>query len=134
LYNAAQRFEGQEGATILYYGDLDPSGEDMVRSLRERLGYFNCYPEIIKCALILEDVEKYNLPPALAKTTDTRRDAYVEKFGDVCVELDALPAAVLKSRLINDLETRLNLSALKLVKQAEQADKERLEVLLGGEV
>jgi len=134
LYNAARRFEGKEGATILYYGDLDPSGEDMVRSLRERLGHFGCNPEIIKCALTLEDVKKYSLPPALAKKTDTRWAAYVEKFGDVCVELDALPAAVLQSRLKNDLETRLDLAALEFVKQAEQADKERLEALLGGEV
>jgi hypothetical protein len=133
LYNAARRFEGTESAMILYYGDLDPSGEDMVRSLRERLGHFGCNPEIIKCALTLEDVKKYNLPPALAKKTDTRRAAYVEKFGDVCVELDALPAAVLQSRLKNDLETRLDLEALELVKQAEQADKERLMDLLGGE-
>jgi len=133
LYNAARRFEGKEGATVLYYGDLDPSGEDMVRSLRERLGHFGCNPEIIKCALTLEDVKKYSLPSALAKKTDTRRAAYVEKFGDVCVELDALPAAVLQSRLKNDLETRLDLAALELVKQAEQADKERLGALLGGE-
>lgn len=133
LNNAARRFEGKEGATILYYGDLDPSGEDMVRSLRERLGHFGCNPEIIKCALTLEDVKKYCLPPALAKKTDTRRAAYVEKFGDVCVELDALPAAVLQSRLKNDLETRLDLEALEQVKLTERADTENLRELLGGE-
>ena len=133
LYNAARRFKGKEDAIILYYGDLDPSGEDMVRSLRERLGHFGCNPEIIKCALTLEDVKKYNLPPALAKKTDTRRAAYVEKFGDVCVELDALRAAILQSRLKNNLETYLDLGALELVKQAEQTDKERLRTLLGGE-
>lgn len=119
--------------TILYYGDLDPSGEDMVRSLRERLAFFGCRPQIIKCALALKDVKEYNLPPALAKKTDTRRDAYVEKFGDVCVELDALPAAVLQSRLKIDVETRLDLEALEEVKQAERADKENLRELLGGE-
>lgn len=26
--------------TILYFGDFDPSGEDMARSLGERLGFF----------------------------------------------------------------------------------------------
>jgi len=125
--------EKHDRGTILYYGDLDPSGEDMVRSLRERLAFFGCKPKIIKCALNLDDVKTYNLPPALAKKTDTRRAAFVEKFGDVCVEPDALPAAVLQTRLKNDLEQRLDLAALGLVNQAEQADKERLKILLGGE-
>jgi hypothetical protein len=30
--------------TILYFGDFDPSGEDMVRSLEERLQFFQVYP------------------------------------------------------------------------------------------
>jgi len=125
--------EKHDRGTILYYGDLDPSGEDMVRSLRERLAFFRCRPKIIKCALTLEDMKAYNLPPALAKKTDTRRAAFVEKFGDICVELDALPAAVLQSRLKNDVETRLDLDALELVKLKEKCDKEKLRELLGGE-
>lgn len=127
LYNAARRFQGKEGATILYYGDLDPSGEDMVRSLRDRLAFFGCGPEIIKCALTLEDVREHNLPPALAKTTDTRRAAYVDKFGDLCVELDALPAKILQARLRQDIEDRLDLEALESVRLLEAEDVEKLK-------
>ena len=49
---------------ILYFGDFDPSGEDMVRSLPERLG---SYPEIVKCALTFDDVERYDLPSDFTK-------------------------------------------------------------------
>ena len=42
IRNAAARYYGRHedgrDVTVLYFGDFDPSGEDMVRSLRERLG------------------------------------------------------------------------------------------------
>src|SRR5262249_2269963 len=53
---------------VLYFGDFDPSGEDMVRSLRERLGELYSYPEIIKCALTLDDIRRYHLPTDFTKT------------------------------------------------------------------
>ena len=71
IHNAAQRFASGDQGTILYFGDFDPSGEDMVRSLTERLAHFGCWPEIVKCALIPDDVERYGLPPDFTKRTDT---------------------------------------------------------------
>ena len=126
IHNAALRFEGEEDTTILYFGDFDPSGEDMVRSLRERLGELGAEPEIVKCALTLEDVEGYNLPPDFTKKTDSRRAAFVAKYGDVSVELDALPMAILRERLLEQVEAGMDIDALSLVRQAEQEDRERL--------
>jgi hypothetical protein len=126
IHGAAKRFEDSDGVTVLYFGDFDPSGEDMVRSLRERLGFFDCFPELIKCALTLQDVERYNLPPDFTKATDTRRAAFVKKWGDVSVELDALPVGVLRERLKSEVETRLDLGALAAVKEREERDRARL--------
>ena len=56
IHKAADRYGDGDGVTVLYFGDFDPSGEDMVRSLRERLGFLGTSPEIIKCALTLDDV------------------------------------------------------------------------------
>lgn len=131
IHNAADRYEDGAGVTVLYFGDFDPSGEDMARSLAERLSILNCYPEIIKCALNFEDVERYNLPPDYTKATDTRRAAFVDKYGDMAVELDALPTDVLQTRLKNEVEKRLDLQALAMVKQAEQLDRRRLSTALG---
>ncbi|MEK7752318.1 MAG: hypothetical protein AAB654_10415 [Acidobacteriota bacterium] len=100
IRNAAGRFGHSEEVSVLYWGDLDPSGEDMIRSLQERLAFFGCEPEITKCALTIEDVERYSLPSDFTKTTDTRRAAFVERYGDVSVELDALPVEALKERLV----------------------------------
>ena len=46
---------------ILYFGDFDPYGEDMVQSMRERLGSLGSYPEIVRCALTFDDLEFYDL-------------------------------------------------------------------------
>ena len=130
IHNAADRFGDGDGMTVLYFGDFDPSGEDMARSLVERLAFFDCNPELIKCALTRDDVTRYNLPPDFTKATDTRRAAFVAKHGDISVELDALPAAVLRSRLVTEIENRLDLDALAEVKQLERADRRRLESIL----
>jgi hypothetical protein len=132
IHNAAERFGDGDGVAVLYFGDFDPSGEDMVRSLRERLAFFGSSPEIIKCALTGDDVTRYNLPPALAKETDTRRAAFVAVNGDRCVELDALPVAVLRGRLVSEVKARLDLDALMEVKAQEALDRERLVRGLAG--
>ena len=133
IHNAADRYQNGETVTVLYFGDFDPSGEDMVRSLRERLGFFGCGPEIIKIALNMDDVTRYNLPPDFTKASDTRSAAFVAKYGDLAVELDALPAQVLQTRLRNEVEARLDLQALAEVKAQEKADKIKLVQALKSE-
>lgn len=130
IRNAADRMGDGEGATILYFGDFDPSGEDMARSLIERLGFFGCYPTILKCALTPEDIARYNLPPDPAKRTDTRAADFVAKHGDVSVELDALPGAILRQRLRQEIETRLDMSALEAIRQQERQERQQLLEML----
>ena len=111
IRNAAERYtehdECGQDVTVLYFGDFDPSGEDMVRSLRERLSFFDCCPTLIKCALIAEDIRRYALPPNNTKPGDTRSAKFVQQHGDVSVELDALSADVLISRLVEEIESGL---------------------------
>jgi hypothetical protein len=132
ISNAARRFTTGETVTVLYFGDFDPSGEDMVRSLRERLAFFDCRPEVIKSALTFEDVRLYNLPPDFTKQTDTRRAAFVAKYGDLAVELDALPAAILEARLRQEIEARMDLNALARVRRREQDERDVLAAALDG--
>jgi len=112
--------------TILYFGDFDPSGEDMVRSLGERLAFFEVEPTIKKCALTADDVTHYQLPPDFTKTTDTRRAAFVEKYGDIAVELDALPVDVLRARLVAEVEALMDLEALAEIRALENQERHRL--------
>ena len=93
--------ETHEKVDILYCGDLDPSGVDIQRFLREALEYFGMDEskvELIRVAVTPEQVEQYNLPPrpedaeTLAKL---QRDPRTKKYTyDYIVELDALVAYV----------------------------------------
>lgn len=130
IRNAAGRMRYGAGVTILYFGDFDPSGEDMARSLADRLAFFDCYPEIIKCALTAEDITRYNLPPDPAKRSDSRAAEFIAKNGDVSVELDALPGAVLRQRIRQEIETRLDLDALAEVQQIERDERQKLLEML----
>lgn len=95
IKNYVDRIEKQSNhfPTILYYGDLDPSGWQMPIVLKETLQYnFYHAPDIHRGALNEDQVLKYNLPndPDALKSTDTRAKNYVKQFGNLAVELDAL--------------------------------------------
>jgi len=130
IRGAAQRYGDGVGVTVLYLGDHDPSGEDMQRSLQERLGFFGSCPTIVKVAITGEDVRRYNLPTMMAKPTDTRRARFVAEHGDACVGLDALPVGVLRERIQNEVKQRLDLDALQRVQVQEKADRARLSAAL----
>lgn len=131
LRDAAMRINNMgKPAKILYFGDFDPSGEDIPRALEEGLAFFGIYPEVIKVALTKDDVIVYNLPPDFTKRTDTRSRAFVEKYGDLAVELDALPLPVLRDKLQKAIEENLDMSALKSVWEIERYEVAQLATFL----
>lgn len=75
-------------SVILYFGDYDPSGEDIPRSIEENLARLGCEDFMVKrIALLRHQVEEWNLPPAPAKSTDSRtKNASM----NVQIELDAV--------------------------------------------
>lgn len=62
----------------------------------------------------------------------TRRQAFVDKYGDVAVELDALPLNILQEKLRVAIETRMDLDALHEVKHVEGREATRLVELMAG--
>jgi hypothetical protein len=128
--DAAMRYNEQNDVKVLYFGDFDPSGVDTPRALRESFGFFEAEPEIITCALTKQDIEEYNLPFVPTKKTDPRSAKFIEKHGDMAVELDALPDKVLKRRIKESVEAYMDLPALRKVAGEEKHDKENLRSLL----
>ncbi len=83
---------------IIYLGDFDPSGEDMVRDITERLGQFRVEDvEVIKLALNPDQIKKWKLPPNPLKSdhrgrlTDSRGEGFRDQYGDKSYEVDAIP-------------------------------------------
>lgn len=131
IHDAAMRYREWPRVHIAYFGDFDPSGEDMQRSLQERLTFFDVDPVVTRWAILPEDIATYDLPPEPAKKADKRRDSFVERFGDETVELDALPTDVLEARIRQAVESVMDLDALERVEQEEKRDKTQLAEALG---
>jgi hypothetical protein len=89
MYDAYKRLCDDD--VILYFGDHDPSGMDMIRDVRDRLLEFGVHIDIRPIALTMEQIEEFNPPPNPAKITDPRAKWYIEKYGKTSWELDALP-------------------------------------------
>jgi len=101
LYAASERFkevitEGKK-PIILYFGDYDPSGEDIPRSIKDNLYEMGADIEVKRIALMKQQVIDWKLPPAPVKKTDSRA-ANWDGLGQV--ELDAVEPNQLKD-LIN---------------------------------
>ena len=89
MYDAYKRLNN--GDVILYFGDHDPSGMDMIRDVKDRLAEFGIDIDVRPVALTMEQIKKFNPPPNPAKITDPRAKRYIEKYGKTSWELDALP-------------------------------------------
>jgi hypothetical protein len=76
---------------VFHVADHDPAGIDMTRDNYQRLSLFVGSPiTVIRLALNMEQVERFNPPPNFAKETDSKTPAYVAEYGEECWEVDAL--------------------------------------------
>jgi len=127
MYDAAKRFQGKNGL-ILYLGDHDPSGEDMVRDIKNRLGEFRVNVEVRKIALTTEQVRNYNPPANYAKVTDSRYKSYMEKYGSNCWEVDALPPNVLNDLLHSEIQAIIDMDKFEERIALEKEEKDELSL------
>jgi len=108
MWTAAMRIKKQlssgKAVHVLHFGDLDPSGVDMSRDIRERIEMFLSHHlgtargfELKRIALNMEQVKRYSPPPNPAKVTDSRAIKYITAYGYESWELDALEPRLLTS-------------------------------------
>lgn len=95
MWRAGQRLasyiEKGQRPIIFHLGDHDPSGVHMTDDNRDRLTMFAGVPVmVVRLALNMDQIEELKPVPNPAKLTDTRAQAYVERFGYTSWELDAL--------------------------------------------
>jgi hypothetical protein len=95
LHDASKRMaeavEAGHKVIILYFGDYDPSGEDIPRSIKENMLRFGHLTEddieVRRIALMEHQVTAWQLPPAPVKVGDSRSAAW-DGLGQV--ELDSV--------------------------------------------
>jgi hypothetical protein len=126
-YNRIRRANtyGQD-AVILYLGDHDPSGMDMIRDISDRLAEFGVSPTVSAIALTDAQIEKYNPPPNPAKVTDPRAKDYIARYGPTSWEVDALKPEVLHNLVTDAISSIIDPNAFDDMKALEQKDIKRL--------
>ena len=146
MHDAFQRFhtELQDGncekAVILYLGDHDPSGMDMVRDIRERIksffwgvmkdeydqdefeSWFEEHFEVVRIALNGDQIKQYNPPPNPAKFSDPRATNYIREHGRQSWEVDALPPEVLHGLVKANILKRIDLDLYNALVKKEKED------------
>jgi len=134
MFDSSTRFlgKGTQKPILFYLGDLDPSGEDMVRDIKDRLIMFGV-PNICvkKLALTIEQVHKYNPPPNPAKKDDPRAKEYILKHGSNSWEVDALPPDVLSKIICKAFNKIIDKKKMDIIIQKEETDKRSLRKLAG---
>jgi hypothetical protein len=115
LNDFRERVETHEGKApvMLYFGDFDPSGMEMLEAmkttLKDEFGINGI--EFKRVALKKEDIFTYKLPhnPDALKKKDTRAKKHVEAYGELAVELDALRPDILEEKIKNGIEVELDI-------------------------
>jgi hypothetical protein len=124
--------KGQE-PVVLYFGDLDPSGVQMleatVETLEDELDLYGV--EFKRVGLNPEHIRLYNLPsdPDAAKVTDPRYKQYAAKYGSVAVELDAVHPAQLQKMIKETIESELDMDLFETQKDQEADDEDCIDEL-----
>lgn len=131
MHDAARRLAYYEGrgqvCTVLYLGDHDPSGEDMVRDVQARLRIFRCKTKVKKIALTMAQIEQYNPPPNPAKMSDSRAQGYVDTHGESSWELDALTPDVLNKLLHKEIKQIIDMKKYNAIIKEEEEEVEALK-------
>lgn len=134
IYESYKRFdrkvdEGKE-CHLYYFGDFDPSGIAIYKSLVERLKHFKTKGDNIsfrRIALTPQQIAHYNLPRDTAKKSDPNYKKFVAQYGDNVVELDSLPPDVLKNLIKNSIVANIDGEALEQVQKIEQQEQRKLQ-------
>ena len=115
---------------MLYFGDFDPSGVEMLEAMEETLEDELNIPgiEFERIALTRDDIFKYHLPhnPDALKKSDTRAKKHLENYGELAVELDALRPDVLVDKIRVAIENELDIPAFNAEIKAHHQELDKL--------
>ena len=130
LHGAADYIKELEVPTYLYHlGDFDPSGVNAGQKIESTLREMAPDAEIHfeRIGVTLEQIREWDLPTRPTKATDSRSKG----FGDISVELDAIPPTDLRDLVTMAIEQHLPKHQLDILKIAEAAERKLLHGLVG---
>jgi hypothetical protein len=127
---------------IYHFGDHDPSGLDIDRDFKSRLAGFLPEHDIRWIRLGVTDADfnarkpngDYELIGFLVKRTAQAKGLwrqYLDQYPDRCVEVDALPTAVLRQRCRDAIKSHIDEEKWKILEQFQECELAQPEEFLG---
>lgn len=114
---------------VYQLGDHDPSGVDAWNSFQAKVRGFVPHAEVTfeRLAVTPEQIIDLDLPTRPTKTTDTRARSFVGES----VEVDAIPAPILRRIVEDAITSHVDPDALRLTRLAEDSEREVLHRMVG---
>ena len=111
--------------TVLYFGDWDPSGENMIyaamQTIDDELGLDGV--EYYRCGVNPEHFGMIQKNPVPIKPSDSRAKKFIEKHGTTAYELDALHPEQLKTLVRESIMQFTDMTAYDQNRDQEQDDR-----------
>ena len=112
--------------TVLYFGDWDPSGENMIyaamQTIHDELGLFGV--EYYRCGVNPEHFGMIRKNPVPIKDTDSRAKSFVKRHGTTAYELDAFHPEQLKTLVRESIIQFTDMTAYDDNKEQEEEDRD----------
>jgi hypothetical protein len=133
-WNVAEEWqEIEKPIRALYFGDHDPAGLKIEASLKSRIqGFLPSYhrPQWRRIAVDDFDFGNDELLGLKVKTGDRAGRAYIEEYGDRCVEVDAISSNEIRERLEAEITEVLDMEAWEKLQATEKLEKETVKGIL----
>lgn len=115
-------------ARLLYFGDWDPSGLDITRTVEDGIKEFagDVDVALTRVAITEQQIDAYALPTRPTKASDPRS----HKFDGDSVELDALPPRQLRAIVAHALRSQIDQRIWRRSEKADEADRQKLNGLV----
>jgi len=123
LHSAAEFINELDRPVFIYHlGDFDPSGVNAGEKIEETLNEMAPEADITfeRIAVTPAQIKRLNLPTRPTKTSDTRSKG----FGDISVELDAIPPHELRGLVRSVIEDHLPPRQFSVLKAAEESERD----------
>jgi hypothetical protein len=130
LYSCAANIRAIGKPTYLYhFGDHDPSGLLVDRSIERRLRQFAPDANItfVRAAVTPEQIAELGLP-----TRPTKHSAHSRGFKGESVEVDAIPSSTLRQMVSKCIEQHVDQRQMEITRIAEQHERESMQALIDG--
>lgn len=126
-----RRYSGKD-VVVIYLGDHDPSGIHMSRDVLDRLEMFSqSRLTVLRVALNMPQIERYDPPCQYSKEKDSRTPDYVARFGSYdCWELDSLEPRVMAGILRAAIKAQINPEKWEKAVAREDEMKDQLQSIV----